>query len=251
MSVEFGKIESQAIRDQVLDAIEGALISGALRPGERVVEAKIASEAGISRGPVREAIQRLVAEGILVHIPNKGTFVAPWDDTDVAETYSLRALLESYAARLTMQRMSENDRQEMESIVERMFERARANDPDGAYELDIQFHRRLAELSGHSLLVRMLSEIGRRISMLVNLDARTTPDLIEYAQNHNMLLDALKTEDGAYVEQLFREHIVAVGDVLIRRMHEEEQRTNGKMPDDRDVSASVAELYSLAMKKRE
>jgi DNA-binding GntR family transcriptional regulator len=139
----------------------------------------------------------------------------------------------------------------MESIVERMFERARANDPDGAYELDIQFHRRLAELSGHSLLVRMLSEIGRRISMLVNLDARTTPDLIEYAQNHNMLLDALKTEDGAYVEQLFREHIVAVGDVLIRRMHEEEQRTNGVVPDDRDVSASVAELYSLAMKKRE
>jgi len=251
MSIEIGKIESQAIRDQVLDGIERALISGALRPGERVVEAKIASEAGISRGPVREAIQRLVAEGILVHIPNKGTFVAPWDDKDVAETYSLRALLESYAARLTMQRMSQKEREEMESIVERMFEQARANDAEGAHELDIQFHRRLAELSGHSLLVRMLGEIGRRISMLVNLDARTTPDLVEYAQNHDMLLNALKTGDGAYVEQLFREHIVAVGDALIRRMHEEEQRTDGHPSDERDVSSSVAELYSLAMKKHE
>jgi DNA-binding GntR family transcriptional regulator len=219
--LQIPKLENQSLRDRVLDAIEQALVSGALKPEDRVVEAEIAREAGISRGPVREAIQQLVGEGILVSIPHRGTFVARWTERDVAETYSMRALLESYAASLAMTRMSPQESAEMEAIVDEMFRRAREGNAPTVLELDLRFHHRLYELSGHTMLERMLGELRRRISMLVNFDASTTPDLVEYAQNHKMLLDALRTGDRDHVEHAFRAHIIAVGDALIHRMSEE------------------------------
>lgn len=221
MPLQIPRLENQSLRDRVLDAIEQALVSGALKPEDRVVEAEIAREAGISRGPVREAIQQLVGEGILVSVPHRGTFVARWTEREVAETYSMRALLESYAAALAMTRMNPQESAEMRAIVDEMFVRAREGNAPAVLELDLRFHHRLYELSGHATLERMLGELRRRISMLVNFDASTTPDLVEYAQNHQMLLEALHTGDRDHVEHAFREHIVAVGDALIQRMTEE------------------------------
>ncbi len=223
MSLQIPKIEDHSLRDRVLDALEQALIAGVLKPGDRVVEAEIARDAGISRGPVREAIQQLVGEGILVSVPNRGTFVARWTERDVAETYSMRALLESYAAALAMSHMTADDSAELESIVEGMFLRAEEENPAEMLELDLRFHRRLYELSRHKMLGHTLGDLRRRISMLVNIDATTSPDLVEYAQNHRMLLQALRTGDRDHVEHAFREHIVAAGDALIRRMREEKK----------------------------
>jgi len=110
---------------------------------------------------------------------------------------------------------------EMGAIVDEMFARAREGNAAAVLELDLHFHHRLYELSGHAMLERMLGELRRRISMLVNFDASTTPDLVEYAQNHQMLLQALHTGDHDHVEHAFREHIVTVGDALIQRMTEE------------------------------
>ena len=125
MPLQIPRLENDSLRDRVLDAIEQALVSGALKPEDRVVEAEIAREAGISRGPVREAIQQLVGEGVLVSIPHRGTFVAGWTERDVVETYSMRALLESYAAALAMSRMNPDESPEMEAIVDEMFQRAK------------------------------------------------------------------------------------------------------------------------------
>ena len=232
MPVQIGRIESLVLRDRVMDAIEAALVSGSLKPGDRVVEAEIAREAGISRGPVREAIQHLVADGILVNIPHRGTFVARWTVRDVAETYGLRALLESYAARLAMARMSPQELGRLEAIVTEMFRQAREGNASAVYELDLRFHQTLYELSGHGLLCRILGEMRRRIGMLVSFDATTTPDLVQYAQNHRMLFDALRAGDGDQTEHVFREHITTVGEALIGRMKEEKGllQENGNRP---------------------
>jgi DNA-binding GntR family transcriptional regulator len=230
MPLRIPRIENHSLRDRVLDAIEQALISGALKPEDRVVEAEIAREAGISRGPVREAIQQLVGEGILVSVPHRGTFVARWTERDVAETYSMRALLESYAAALAMSRMTPDEAAEMQAIVDEMFQRAKEGLSSAVFDLDLRFHHRLYELSRHEMLGRMLGDLRRRISMLVNIDASTTKDLIEYAQNHRMLLQALHTGDRDHVERAFREHIISVGNDLIQRMHEEKKLIEDREP---------------------
>jgi DNA-binding GntR family transcriptional regulator len=221
--MQIERTDKEGLRDRVLDAIERALLTSALKPGDRVVEANIAREANISRGPVREAIQHLVADGILVSEPHRGTFVARWTAADVAETYGLRALLESYAARLAMASMTSAQMTELEQLVEEMCTAAKTGDGVTMYRRDIQFHHRLYELSGHKLLTRMVHDLERRISLLVNLDATTTRDLMHYAQNHRLLLESLQSGDPERAEHVFREHILAVGNALVQRMKEEHQ----------------------------
>jgi DNA-binding GntR family transcriptional regulator len=218
MPLEIEPIESDMLHDQVLDAIERALVSSSLRPGDRINEAEIARQAGISRGPVREAIQQLVGEGILMKIPHRGTFVAQWTKEDIAETYGLRALLESFAASMACSHMSEVDSEELKEIVREMFECAHRGDSACLSELDSRFHRRLYEFSGHKLLQRILNDLWRRVSMLVSFDAETSPDLVEYAENHQMLLEAIVSRNGDEIETVFREHIIGVGNALIERM---------------------------------
>ena len=221
MSLQIERMDRERLRDRVLDAIERALLNSTLKPGDRVVEADIAREANISRGPVREAIQHLVADGILINEPRRGTFVAQWTAADVAETYSLRALLESYAARLAMASMTQAQMAELEQLVEELCAAAKAGDGVTMYRRDIQFHHRLYEFSGHKLLARMVHDLERRISLLVNVDATTTRDLVQYAQNHRLLLESLKSGDPERAEHLFREHILAVGNALVQRMKEQ------------------------------
>ncbi len=205
-------LQRDVLRDGVIEAIERALFSGKLKPGDRVVEAEIARQTGISRGPVREAIQQLVGEGVLV---------SQWTAQDVAEVYGLRAVLEGYAVRLALERMTDDDLAQLAAIIDEMQERARQGDGEGVSELDIQFHTRICEFSGHRLLLKTVSGLRRKIGMLVTIDRELAPDLVQLAGNHLMLLEALQTRDPTHAERVFHDHIVEVGNTLVQRMCEQ------------------------------
>ncbi len=213
-------LQRDVFRDGVIASIEKALFSRQLKPGDRVVETEIARQTGISRGPVREALQQLVGEGVLVNHPYHGTFVARWTARDVSEVYGLRAVLESYAVRLALERMTDGILAKLESIIEEMCELARRGDGEGVSELDIQFHEQINEFSDQRLLCRTLSGMRRKIGMLLSIDRELTSDLVQLAENHIILMDALRSGDPVHAENVFREHIIEVGDRLVARMHE-------------------------------
>jgi DNA-binding GntR family transcriptional regulator len=198
------------------------LSSGELKPGDQVNEAEIARQAGISRGPVREAIQQLVGEEILVNYPHRGTFVTEWDERDIEEVYSLRAVMESYGASLASQRMLPEEYDELEGIVAEMIKRANEGDGPGVFELDLKFHLRTYEFSRHNLLCNLLAKLRRRIYIYLKMDANTTPNLVSYAENHSLLLKALRSDDPAYTEKVFREHILEVGSMLVERFKQQQ-----------------------------
>jgi DNA-binding GntR family transcriptional regulator len=228
MPVEIESLDARVFRDRIEQAILQALSSGDLKPGDQVNEAEIARQAGISRGPVREAIQHLVGEEILVSYPHRGTFVAEWTDKDIREIYSVRALLEGYAARLAVQIMTGEELAELISIVEKMVQKANEGDEASVFEYDLLFHLRAYEFSRHDLLCRLLSKLRRRIYFYIKLDADTTPSLVQYAENHYLLLDSLKSKDPNRAETVFREHLESVGNVLAERYKQkmfEQQKT--------------------------
>ncbi len=188
-----------------------------MKPGDQVNEAEIARQAGISRGPIREAIQHLVGEEILVSYPHRGTFVAEWTEKDIREVYSVRALLEGYAARLAVQNMTAEEMSELNAIIEEMVQKAHEGDEASVFESDLLFHLRAYEFSRHELLCRLLSKLRRRIYIFIKLDADTTPSLVNYAENHYLLLDSLRSGNPDRAEAVFREHLEAVGEVLAER----------------------------------
>ncbi len=231
MPVEIGSLDARVFRDRIEQAILQALSTGDLKPGDQVNEAEIARQAGISRGPVREAIQHLVGEEILVSYPHRGTFVAEWTEKDILEIYTVRALLEGYAARLAVQKMTPEELAELTVIIEKMVEKAKENDEASVFEYDLLFHLRAYEFSRHELLCRLLSNLRRRIYFYIKLDADTTPSLVHYAENHFLLLDSLKSRDPDQAEKVFREHLESVGKVLAERYMQKrlnEQKASGE-----------------------
>ncbi len=217
MPVEIESLGARVFRDRIEEAILQALSVGDLKPGDQVKEAEIAMQAGISRGPVREAIQRLVGEEILVYYPHKGTFVAEWTYKDIQEIYSVRGLLEGYAARLAVQRMTADQLAQLTSIIDQMVEKAKAGDDAGVLEYDLMFHECVRDLAEHGLVSKLLSNLHRRINLYIKLDESSTPSLNQYAQNHYLLLESLKSGDPAKAEIVFREHLESVGRDLADR----------------------------------
>ncbi|MEZ4671421.1 MAG: GntR family transcriptional regulator [Anaerolineae bacterium] len=93
------QIENRPLRERVLDALRDAIISGELKPGQDLVETELAASLGVSRAPLREALQILSSEGLVETIPYTGTTVKRLTRTDIEELYSLRSVLETFAIR--------------------------------------------------------------------------------------------------------------------------------------------------------
>jgi len=228
MKVPFLKREN--LRDAVIRLIEEALLMGELSPGSRIVEAELARQAGISRGPVREAIQQLVGEGVLVQYPSRGTFVAQWTPQAVEEAYTLRAVLERLAIQEAAKRATPEDIAQLQAIVDEMAVRARDGDNRALVRLDVRFHEQLYALSGHSLLQEVLARLRRRLYALMGMDEGYMLHKDEMARDHQRIVDALKTGDAALAGEVISAHILAVGAEVVeqvRRRTGESDETGG------------------------
>jgi DNA-binding GntR family transcriptional regulator len=192
------------------------------------VEAELARQAGISRGPVREAIQQLVGEGVLVQYPSRGTFVVQWTPQAVEEAYTLRAVLERLAIQEAAKRAKPEDIAQLQAIVDEMAVHARDGDNRALVRLDVRFHEHLYALSGHSLLQEVLARLRRRLYALMGMDEGYMLHKDEMARDHQRIVDALRAGDPALAGEVISAHILAVGAEVVeqvRRRTEESDET--------------------------
>lgn len=204
-------LKRKSLRDAVIQTIEEALLSGELQPGDRIIEADLAQQAGISRGPVREAIRQLVGEGVLTSYPSRGTFVTRWTPRAVQEAYSLRAVLEQLAIREAAQRVTPEEIAQLQATVDEMDRRAKADDVRALVRLDVQFHEQLYALSQHALLQRMLSQLRRQLYALMGLDQGFALHRAQIAADHQAIVDALRAGDAAQAAKAIATHVLAAG----------------------------------------
>ena len=193
--------------DRVVDHVSERIISGDLPPGSKVTEDQIASEFGVSRTPVREAVKRLAELGLIVIRPRSGLEVASIDERDVQEITELRAELEAFALRLAASHMTPEDVEELEQISRRCEELAEEGNRSKAFIEDSRFHLAMAALSGN----RHLEETLRRLDVKVQLcrmflclsDAKVRADV----RFHRRILAAIKKGDAEQAEVLLRKHV--------------------------------------------
>jgi DNA-binding GntR family transcriptional regulator len=106
------------LRDVVFDYMKDAIITGKLKPGERLMEVQLAEKLGVSRTPVREAIRKLELEGLVVMVPRKGAYVADLDAKDLLNVLEVRSSLEGLAASLAAERITEEEIDKLKKIIE-------------------------------------------------------------------------------------------------------------------------------------
>jgi DNA-binding GntR family transcriptional regulator len=202
-------LERSTLSKEVRDRIAAAIRSHELAPGTRLVEAQLARDLGVSRAPVREALQQLARTGLVV--PARDGYHAPlFDMQDLRELLQLRVALEQLAARLIADDGSAHELDEFRSIVSQMQDAegdgvARA---DFLSELDREFHRLLCARSGNARLVRCWDEMAEQINLALLTTNRAFPRGDGFAEEHLQLLRPIANDDRAACDAAIEDHIL-------------------------------------------
>lgn len=199
----------------VTERLRASIVNGTLAPGSQLSEVELANTFGVSRGPVREALQRLIQEGLVRSEPHRGVFVPVLTDEDVKDIYLARDALESSAVRhiIATEKATEAADQ-LDRFVQLMSESAAADDWESVGQHDLEFHTALVASSGSERLQRMfstvISETRLCLGVLTAADART--DLVdEHRQISSMIRDGRIDDALAVLKKHFEDAIVTLG----------------------------------------
>jgi DNA-binding GntR family transcriptional regulator len=198
------------LSDRVKDHIVEAVLSGELKPGDRIVESVLARDLGVSQAPVREALRDLVLLGFLESEPYKGTSVRSFTYEELWETYTVRAALESLAARLAATHLTADDVDELQAILDEMMEAAHQEDVDLLLMLDNRFHETIIKISGNKTLYQLWKTLQFGTWSIVTY-RKLSYDPAYLAARHKELLDALQTGDPEKASNAMKHHIEDMG----------------------------------------
>jgi DNA-binding GntR family transcriptional regulator len=200
------------LREQVKELILERILSGAYRPGERLVETRIATELGTSQAPVREALRDLEILRFVESEPFRGSRVREVSQEELIEIYPVRAAIEEVAAREAATRL-EGNVDALEAELDAMHEAADANDLHAEVEHDVAFHRLIVEASGNAILLETWLSLGIGPRTIITA-LRTGLDGHEIAERHRPVLEALRARDPEAAGAALRRHVEQYGELL-------------------------------------
>ena len=208
-AVAFGGRPSPAItttRDIAEQYLRQAILDGTFVAGERLNEVLIADELGISRGPLREAIQRLASEGLLKQVRNKGAFVPKVHRRELGDLYEARIALEVRAVKLVASVHSERHASELSALLDETTTALEAGDAT-AYPPDLDFHRAIIAMAGNDVLARFASEVQARIQLARARSARDPIRAGVALQEHRDIVRALMAGEVDLACALMESHL--------------------------------------------
>ncbi len=199
----------RSLSDEVVVRLRDAIVNAKIAPGERLREEILASSMGVSRGPVREAIQRLEREGLVIIHPNRGATVARLSREDLDEVYSLRRSLERLAMREAIRKADADHISRMTALVEEMAASSAVSiTPQLAADLDIRFHEALVDSTRHKRLIRTWMDLRPQIHLFLLSRTVANPDFREHlVRSHTDILNAIKDRDETRGVSIIDDHL--------------------------------------------
>jgi len=216
-TMELRPVVTRSLGQEAAERLREAIRNGSLPSGSRLVERDLAMRLGMSRIPIREAIQRLTDEGLVQKVPHRGTFVYVPAPAEIEEISSLRCVLERFVVERVMARWTPADEVRLHQIVEEMRRHAAVRDFQQLYEQDLAFHHTLWQIADHSLLLEVVSGLRSRINRFLSEAAAAMPPahLESYIALHTDLIAVLRSGDVPAAQEAMTEHILASKDRIL------------------------------------
>ncbi|MFQ5330113.1 MAG: GntR family transcriptional regulator [Thermodesulfobacteriota bacterium] len=214
----------RTLRERIVDFVKEAIIKGRLRPGERIPEPELADRFGVSRTPIREAFRQLESEGFLTVIPRKGAVVSPITDKDVREFYSIKSLLEGFAARSACagNNFPNGEIKKMEGLNVQMARLAEKGDYKGFFKLDNQFHDIFLRACGNDKLYSLFNNLVQQFERFRITSLSQPGRMKNSVKQHDDIIGAFKKSDAALVDELVRANAEQGGEALVQKILEEQ-----------------------------
>jgi DNA-binding GntR family transcriptional regulator len=201
------RLNIASVVDQVYSAIRERISSGSLPRGARVHQEDLAEELGVSRTPVREALRRLAAEGLVEMRTNRGARVADVDQVGMRVSYEARTVIEPGAARLAAARRLQEPLARMRAAV--AAQRRSLRNVQRSFEANRDFHLALATASGNEFLVQFAERlwVARIGETIYERQVETQERMLLDVREHEQIIEAIEAGDGRRAESLARRHL--------------------------------------------
>jgi len=224
-------IERQAapLRQQVLQALRRAIVSGRLAPRQRLTERALIEMMGVSRTVIREALRQIEAEGLIEIIPNKGPVVRELSPAEAKDLYRIRAVLEGLAARLFAENASDSMVDKLDSELDAVVLAYKGEDGEQALDAKTRFYDLLYQGSDSQTLASMLSVVQARVwrwrAVGLTHPDRANDRLVQSVGNLRALIAAIRNKDGDLAEQITREEVSQAAEEVMRLIAAEQEIT--------------------------
>ncbi len=210
--------ENLTLWQRVYQHLREAILTDQLPPGTELSEVALAQELGVSRGPIREAMGRLAAEGLVTVRPRRGSVVRSLTTDELIDAYQVREALEAMAVRLAVPRLTRADIARLEGLVEEMSALVAAQDITGFFRANSEFHEYFCRHSGNQKLVSvyqtLMGEMGRLQPQSLLLRGDPKQSVVE----HRAILMAVKRGDVAAAVEAAAEHVRVPAENLRRKL---------------------------------
>lgn len=193
--------------DIAYEELRRQIVTLELEPGSVIDERQLIERLAIGRTPVREAIQRLIYEGMIVHTPRRGSWVSPLSLTELHAMIEARRMLELECARLAATRITPVQLAELRHEVERSGPAICAERIGTLISIDQQFHVGIARATGNRFLVKMTEQLHNELTRYWYVSAMRVGHLHIVQRHHHAILDALETGDPTFAAHKMDEHV--------------------------------------------
>lgn len=211
------------LRDVVFNTLRQAILTGELKPGERLMELHLANRLGVSRTPIREAIRMLELEGLVTMIPRKGAEVSRISKQDISDVLEVRGALDALAVQLACKRITEEEITLLEEAAEAFVKAVHTGDLTAVAQADVVFHDRISASSKNKRLIQMVNNLAERVYRYRVEYLKDTKNHENLIREHKEILNSIKSRDTQRALDAIVTHVRNQEQAIIHQLEEESQ----------------------------
>jgi DNA-binding GntR family transcriptional regulator len=226
----------QLVRDFVEERLREAILGGQFKPGEWLRQQRVADQLGVSEMPVREALKKLAAEGVVEYLPYRGMRVREYSADDVADIYKIRAFMEAMAANAAAENITAEELVELKALAIGMEEHLAQEDLEEHRKLNRRFHKTVFSASRRTYLIHALRQLWMVFPSMLweSLSATATERLFEQdtydIDEHRAIISAIEKGNATKAEKVMHQHIEGAGNRLLASLRTGTSSSPGKQP---------------------
>jgi DNA-binding GntR family transcriptional regulator len=212
---------SQNLHETTFQKLRSLLVEGKIAPGSKLNERELAESLNVSRTPIREAIRRLAADGLVELIANRGAIAVELTLEDVIHTFDVIADLEGFSGELAANNISAATLSELEALQYEMLASYARRDLSSYYKLNLRIHHLINQAANNPVLSRLFSQVNARIEAL---RFRSNQDGVKWekaVEEHQEMLEALKARDSTRMRKIMMQHVMNKRDVVVQLLKAE------------------------------
>lgn len=208
-------LKRQPAEQMAAEALKEEILTGGIKPGERLTEVDLAEKFGVSRGTVRIALHQLGSEGLVFLVPYTGWSVVDWTPEDLWEVYTLRGGLEAMAAKLATERHDATGAAKLQKVANELFDSASKADVAEIKRRDFAFHRCIIELSGNKRLAHHYNLVEQQVRMFISSTYRPDNKRV-VVEHHRPIMEAILRRKPRLAAILCERHCITEGERVVR-----------------------------------